>query len=142
VTVEITKADGTVCEVCMWLADSSEERARGLMGVTSLGAPEAMAFVWEQPTSGSFFMFQTVTPLSIAWFAQPADPDSGGALLSMADMEPCLDEDRAACERFPSGGDYVLAIEVFQGDLASIGITDGAMARLLSGTEAATCPLV
>jgi uncharacterized membrane protein (UPF0127 family) len=132
---EITKADGEVCEVCMWLADSATERGQGLMGVTSLGTPDGMAFVWEQPTSGAFFMFQTVTPLSIAWFG------ADGSLVSTADMEPCLAERSGACERFPPEGAYVLAIEVFQGDLASIGITDGATARLLPGTEATDCPL-
>ena len=66
--IEVTKVDGTVCELCMWLADTGDERGRGLKGVTSLGTPEGMAFVWNEPTTGSFFMFQTVTPLSIAWF--------------------------------------------------------------------------
>lgn len=147
VMVEITKADGEVCEVCMWLADTSEERGRGLMGVTSLGEPEGMAFAWDAPTAGSFYMFHTVTPLSIAWFAAPAisaddtGDDAGGALVSMMDMEPCLAESSADCERFPAGGDYMLAVEVFQGDLASIGITDGATARLLPDTESPTCPL-
>ncbi len=134
--VEITKADGEVCEVCMWLADTSAERGRGLMGVTSLGTAEAMAFVWDAPVAGSFFMFQTVTPLSIAWFGVD------GSLVSTADMEPCLAGNSAECERFAAGGDYVLAIEVFQGDLASIGITEGATARLLPGTESANCPLI
>jgi uncharacterized membrane protein (UPF0127 family) len=133
--VEITKADGEVWDMCMWRADSAAERGQGLMGVTSLGASEGMAFVWEQPTSGAFFMFQTVTPLSIAWF------DAGGSLVSTVDMEPCLSENSSECERFRAGGTYVLAIEVFQGDLASIGITDDATARLLLGTEAIDCPL-
>ncbi len=141
VMVEVTKADGEVCEVCLWLADSADERGQGLMGVTSLGTPEGMAFVWEQPTAGAFFMFRTVTPLSIAWFAEPVEPDAGGALVSTADMDPCRSENSADCERFPAGGQFVLAIEVFQGDLASIGITDGATARLLPDTEALDCPL-
>ena len=133
--VEITKDDGEVCEVCVWLADSSAERRQGLMEVTSLGTPEAMVFVWDRPTSGAFFMFQTVTPLSIAWF------DTNGLLVSAADMDPCLADDSADCERFRADSKYVLAIEVFQGDLASIGITEGATARLLPGTEAGDCPL-
>ena len=33
----ITETDGEVCEVCLWLADDSAERGRGLMGVTDLG---------------------------------------------------------------------------------------------------------
>lgn len=138
--VEITEADGTVCEVCVWLADTSGERGRGLMDVTDLGRAEAMAFVWDRPTSGAFYMFQTVTPLSIAWFAEPTVDGAGGALVSTADMDPCTSTDPSECERFPAGGPFVLALEVFQGDLASIGITDGATARLVPGSEAADCP--
>jgi len=138
--IEVTKVDGTVCELCMWLADTGDERGQGLKGVTSLGTPEGMAFVWDEPTTGSFFMFQTVTPLSIAWFDAPL-ARAGGALVSTADMEPCASENSTDCERFSAGGDYVLAIEVFQGDLASVGITAGSTARMLPGTEAANCPL-
>lgn len=138
--IEVSKVDGTVCELCMWLADTGDERGQGLKGVTSLGTPAGMAFVWDEPTTGSFFMFQTVTPLSIAWFDVPL-ARAGGALVSTADMEPCVSENSTDCERFSAGGDYVLAIEVFQGDLASIGITAGSTARLLPGTEATNCPL-
>lgn len=153
VTVEITEADGTVCDVCMWLADTSDERFRGLKGVTSLGRPEAMAFVYDRPTAGEFYMFETVTPLSIAWFAAPivdgsggesgdeSGGASGGALVSTADMEPCTEPVGADCVTYPSGGAFVLAVEVFQGDLASIGITAGATARVVPGTEATDCPI-
>ena len=133
-TVEITKADGTTCEVCLWLADTAEERGRGLMGVTNLGTPAGMAFVFEQPTSGSFYMFQTVTPLSIGWFAP------GGALVSMADMAPCESDDSSQCDLFPAGAEFDLAIEVFQGDLAAVGIEPGSSARVIKGTEAEACP--
>ena len=137
--IEVTKVDGTVCELCMWLADTSDERGRGLKGVTSLGTAEGMAFVWNEPTTSSFFMFQTVTPLSIAWFGRPV-ARAGGALVSTADMEPCASENSTDCQRFAADGEYVLAIEVFQGDLASIGITAGSAARLLPETESASCP--
>jgi len=134
VTVEITKADGTTCEVCLWLADSAEERGQGLMGVTDLGTAAGMAFVFEQPTNGSFYMFQTVTPLSIGWFAP------GGALVSTADMAPCESDDSSQCEQFPAGAEFDLAIEVFRGDLAAVGIEPGVSARVIEGTEAAACP--
>src|SRR5262245_36191531 len=39
VYVRVTDADGEVCERCMWLATSVDQRARGLMGVTDLGGP-------------------------------------------------------------------------------------------------------
>lgn len=134
-TVVITKADGTTCEVCMWLADTAEERGQGLMGVTNLGTAGGMAFVFEQPTNGSFFMFQTVTPLSIGWFA-PA-----GALVSTADMAPCESDDSSECDRFSAGAEFNLAIEVFQGDLGKVGIEPGANARVIEGTEAEACPV-
>lgn len=133
-TVRITTPDGEVCEVCMWLADDAAERGRGLMGVTDLGDAAGMAFVFDRPTTGSFYMFQTVTPLSIAWFA----PDGG--IVSTTDMEPCAFTDSAACERFAAGGQFDLAIEVFQGDLASVGIVAGSTADIVAGTEAETCP--
>ena len=117
----------------MWLADTAEERGRGLMGVTDLGTAEGMAFVFEQPTNGSFFMFRTITPLSIGWFAP------GGALVSTADMAPCESNDSSQCDRFPAGAEFDLAIEVFQGDLVQVGIEPGATARVVEGTEAQTC---
>ena len=39
-------------------------------------------------------------------------------------MEPC--EDREGCPTYPSDGRYRYAIEVFQGDLPALGITEGA----------------
>ncbi len=85
VTARLTEVDGEVCEVCVWLADTPEERGRGLMGVTDLGDAAGMVFKFDEPIVGSFYMFQTPTPLSIAWFAP------GGDHVGSADMAPCLD---------------------------------------------------
>ena len=137
VTARITEDDGEVCEVCLWLADSVEERGRGLMGVTDLGDAAGMAFVFDEPVQGGFLMYQTPTPLSIAWFA----PD--GSLVSRADMAPCLDMAYDECPRYRPEQPYDLAIEVFDdgsGDaLAALGIGPGARVELLPGTEAPEC---
>src|SRR5262245_22192687 len=37
VAATVTAADGTVCELCLWLAATGEQRALGLMYVTDLG---------------------------------------------------------------------------------------------------------
>ncbi len=66
----------------------AEERGRGLMGVTDLGDAAGMVFEFDEPIVGSFYMFQTPTPLSIAWFAP------GGDHVGSADMAPCLDTRR------------------------------------------------
>lgn len=137
--VRITAADGTVCDVCLWHAQDSSQRGRGLMGVTDLGEPVGMAFTWDNPLEGAFVMIGTPTPLSIAWFA------ADGAHVAETDMEPCLIDDTAACERYRPDGSYTLAIEMFQGELAKVGIGPGSRAEILRFVEPgaeAICPLL
>lgn len=135
IMARVTKADGDVCEVCLWLADDAAERGRGLMGVTDLGEPSGMAFNFEDAVNGNFFMFQTPTPLSIAWFA------SDGSIVGVADMAPCLDVASADCERYSPGSSYSLVIETFEGDLGDLGIGPGSVVQLVESSESAGCPL-
>ena len=131
----ITEPDGEVCEVCLWLADDDAERGRGFMGVTDLGDAVGMAFRFDEPISGSFYMFQTPTPLSIAWFA----PD--GSHVGSADMDPCLDTPAGECALYSPGAEYDLAIEVFEGGLEPLGLVSGSSVELIEGSEADGCPL-
>ena len=64
----ITKADGEECEVCLWLADTAELRRRGLMFVAGLGDADGMVFAYPEPRTGTFWMKNTILPLSIAYF--------------------------------------------------------------------------
>ncbi len=121
-TARVTKADGTTCEICVWLATTSSERARGLMGVTDLGAADAMTFVYPEAHTGSFWMKDTVMPLSIAFYA----PDGG--YLDAFDMEPCV---TAQCVSYPTPADFLIAVEVPQGALADLGMTSGSTLTLL-----------
>lgn len=125
VTALVTSADGEVCEVCLWLADDPDETGRGLMGVDDLGEPVGMAFVYDAPREGAFFMFQTPTPLSIAWFS------ASGEHVAQADMDPCLVEDSSVCERYSPGAAYTVAIEMFDGQLDKVGIGPGSRLELL-----------
>ena len=133
VRATITDPTGEECEVCLWLADSPEERGLGLMGVTDLGDAVGMAFLFEEPTNGAFYMFQTPTPLSIAWF------DIEGSWVGSADMEPCTDKPANECALYSPGASYDLAIEVFDGGLDELGLTEGSTVVLLDGTEALDC---
>ena len=135
VTAQITKADGEVCQVCLWLADSAEERGRGLMGVTDLGEPLGMAFEFEEAVNGAFYMFQTPTPLSIAWFSD------SGSMVGVADMAPCLATNSVDCPRYSPDKAYQLVIEVFEGDLQRLGMEPGSSVELVAGTESQTCVL-
>jgi len=134
IQARITEANGEVCEVCLWLADDGDERGRGLMGVTDLGDAAGMAFRFDEARIGTFYMFQTPTPLSIAWF----DPD--GEFVGAADMDPCLDMPAGECPLYSPDLAYDLAIEVFEGGLEPLGLGPGSSVELLEGSEADRCP--
>ena len=121
VAATVTTADGEVCELCLWLADSSRGRSQGLMGVTDLGAADGMAFVYPSPHTGSFWMKNTLLPLSIAFF------DDRGVYLDAFDMEPCTAD---PCPLYPTAPDFTVAIEVVEGDLPSLGLEAGSRLRL------------
>jgi uncharacterized protein len=124
---EVTLADGEVCQLCLWVAETSAQRQRGLMGVTDLGGADGMVFVYDRPASGQFWMRGTPMPLSIAFFA------ADGSFVSATDMEPCLTGPAAACPRYAAAGPYVAAIEVPQGRLAELGIGPGSRLVLATG---------
>ena len=119
VTLLVTRSDGSVVEWCVWLADDGTERARGLMEVTDadLGGRDGMAFVWPADVQGSFFMRNTRLPLSIVFV------DADGAVVSTSDMEPCPDS-VVDCPLYGADGPYRWALEVPQGALRDLGITD------------------
>ncbi len=132
VSALVTSADGETCTVCLWLAVSSDERSRGLKGVTDLGDAAGMAFVFDGPSDGAFVMIDTPTPLSIAWF------DADGGFVSALDMEPCTEARSSDCARYRADAPYTLAVEMFQGELDVVGIGPGSTIELLAGS----CPAV
>ena len=111
--------DGGVVEHCLWIADTPELRARGLMGVTGLGRAVGMAFVHDAPTTGQFWMKDTVIPLSIAFF------DGSGTHAGSFDMEPCTAADPAGCPRYDTPAGFVVAVETALGNLGRLGLVPG-----------------
>ena len=122
VAARVTEPDGTVCDLCLWLADDADQRGRGLMSVTDLGPADGMAFRYPSPRTGNFWMKNTLLPLSIAFYA----PDGG--YLDAFDMEPCTGD---PCRRYPTARDFLVAVETTQGGLADIGMTPGSNLELL-----------
>jgi uncharacterized membrane protein (UPF0127 family) len=86
------------------------------MFVTDLGGADGMVFRYPGPTTGAFWMRNTVMPLSIAFFA------ADGSYLDAFDMEPCVAD---PCATYPTPADFVDSIEVPQGALAGLGIEPG-----------------
>jgi uncharacterized membrane protein (UPF0127 family) len=77
----ILREDGTAVEVLAEIARSDEQRRRGLMGRRSLADGEGMLFVFETDRILSFWMKDTLLPLSIAFISHD------GRILEIHDME-------------------------------------------------------
>ena len=84
------------------VADDDASRERGLMGVTDLGANDGMAFTWTEPTDATFWMKDTLIPLSIAFV------DAGGHVITISEMTPCTAD---PCRTYAADGPYTTAIE-------------------------------
>ena len=102
-TSRLRLGDGTEpAELTVEIADSDEERQRGLMERTSLGADRGMVFVFDGPTESGFWMKDTLIPLSIAFWNEER------RIVSILDMQPCREE---ICEIYSPGRPYVGAVE-------------------------------
>jgi uncharacterized membrane protein (UPF0127 family) len=119
-TLEIETATGVV-SLPVELADSDEERRRGLMGRESLPANAGMVFLFEREHEGSLWMKDTLIPLSAAFI------DRDGRVLDIVDMEPCRAD---PCPVYDPGVRYVAAVEVNQGAFERLGVAVGDVARL------------
>jgi uncharacterized membrane protein (UPF0127 family) len=124
VAVTIEPASGPTRGTCMLAARTEAERARGLMTVTDpdLGGHDGMVFVFEEDSTGAFWMRNTPMPLSIAFI------DAGGRIVSATDLAPCGDDPN--CPIHPAAGPYRYAVEVPRGRLDDLGLTGAARARV------------
>lgn len=90
------------------IADTSESRRQGLMFIEDMGDLDGMLFVFEQDSSGGFWMKNTLIPLDIAFF------DVEGKFVDGFRMEPCVTEN---CPSYVPGGPYRFALEMAAGDM-------------------------
>jgi uncharacterized protein len=84
------------------LALTSESRARGLMNRRKAPA-DGMLFVFHQPTSGGFWMKNTLVPLTIVFF------DASGSRVRRMSMVPCRED---PCAIYDPGRRYRFALEL------------------------------
>lgn len=119
-TVTIRTSGGQEVEVRVEIADTDAERARGLMGRTELAEDRGMLFVFEDEQIRSFWMRDTLIPLSIAFM------DSGGRIVDIQDMKPLDDEP----PNYVSAEPAQYALEVNQGFFEERGVEVGDRVRL------------
>ena len=119
-TVTIDSSGGGKVEVRVEIADDLPEQERGLMERTALGEDRGMLFVYSDEEVRSFWMKNTLIPLSIAYIA------SDGRIVDLQDMKP-LDDDPP---HYVSAEPAQYALEVNQGFFEERGIKVGDSARL------------
>lgn len=108
--------DRQAVEVPVSVADNPGERSRGLMFREELPARTGMVFLYSEPHRGSFYMKNTLIPLSIAFYG------TDGVVLRVLDMQPCQAD---PCELYDPGVPYLGALEVNQGFFNEIGLVPG-----------------
>ena len=80
--LSITRADSAPVEITVEIARTEEERAQGLMYRKELPDGKGMIFIFDRDQQLSFWMKNTVIPLSIAFIA------SDGRIIEIRDMRP------------------------------------------------------
>ena len=80
--ISIMRDDAAPVEINAELARTEDERATGLMHRKELPDGQGMLFIFERDQQLSFWMKNTLIPLSIAFIA------SNGRILEMRDMQP------------------------------------------------------
>ena len=98
------------------IADEGNEWQYGLMSRKNLPSDEGMAFLFPGERTGSFYMANTLIPLSIAFI------DSNDVVLEIHDMDPCWE---APCKTYGPSDPYLTALEVNQGAFERWGIAPG-----------------
>jgi uncharacterized protein len=119
-TVRIGTSGGESVEVEVEIADDTEEMARGLMGRTALAEDAGMLFVYPDERELSFWMKDTLIPLSIAFM------DAEGRIVDIQDMRALDDEP----PHYTSAEPARYALEVNKGFFDERGVEVGDRAEL------------
>lgn len=111
---------------CGMLADSADQRARGLMNQQDLHGYDSMVFVFPEDATDSFYMANVPVPLDVAWF------DGAGNFVSAATMEVCA-VSAPDCPRYGAQGSYRYALETTRGGLSSLHVGAGSVLAIGPG---------
>jgi hypothetical protein len=116
VLVQIRTADGTIELENLEVARTPASRARGLMGRASLPEDGGMVFLFDGQTRASFWMKDTLIPLSILFW------QGDGRIIDILDMSPCRAD---PCPVYRASAPYVGAIEMNSGAFERLGVEVG-----------------
>ncbi|MFC1588197.1 DUF192 domain-containing protein [Planctomycetota bacterium] len=100
-------------EICVAIADTPDERSKGLMFVPNLPVDQGMLFIYSKAQELSFWMKNTYIPLDIAYI------DEHGKIINILHMEPLSEFTRG------SGAPVMYALEMNQGWFEENGVKIG-----------------
>ena len=115
-SIRLHAPDGSVMTLQVDVADTPEEREKGLMYRKGLAENEGMVFIFQEQQPLSFWMKNTLIPLDVLFF------DAVGNFLSAQSMVPCTSD---PCNLYPSGQPTKYALEVGAGFVKMKGVGEG-----------------
>lgn len=107
------------------VADTSDRRAQGLMGVAEIPAGTGAWFSYDEDHEGGFWMRGTLTDIDIAWV------DAAGTIVGIETMPRC---EADPCPTYDPGVAYRAALEVAAGWFAARGVAVGDRIELVDET--------
>jgi uncharacterized protein len=118
VTYRLEPAGGQEARtVRLEVAATPAARARGLMGRTEVPEGTGMVFLYPADVAESYWMKNTLVPLSIAFVA------ADGRVVSVSEMTPCKAD---PCPSYAPAGPYRYAVELAAGSFDAAGVGPGA----------------
>ena len=117
------KADGGTTTITAELARTEAEKQKGLMFRKTLAGGDGMLFIYTRDERMSFWMKNTVIPLSIAFISRD------GRIIDILDMEPL------STQSVRSSRSVRYALEVPRGWFAREGIAEGDSISGLENTD-------
>jgi uncharacterized protein len=116
VTYRLEPAGGAAVTVRLEVAADAASRSVGLMGRERVPAGSGMVFLYPADTTASFWMKNTLVPLSIAFVA------ADGRVVSTTEMAPCRAD---PCPTYAPAGAYRYAVELPAGAFPAAGVGAG-----------------
>lgn len=100
-------------ELELEVADEPHERATGLMGRTEVPDGTGMVFLFDEPVSTSFYMFQVPVPLVAAFVRD-------GTVVEVLEMEPCAEPEPGDCPVYGPDEAFDVVVETAPETLAGL----------------------
>ncbi len=100
-------------ELSLEVADTAEERAVGLMRRGSVPPGTGMVFLYDEPSTGRYYMFAVPVPLRATFV-------SAGRVVSTVVMPPCEQSDPASCPTYGADAPYDTVVETAPDTLTDV----------------------